>query len=368
MRTFFKVILGILSVIVGLALLMTDVISYVQPISAFYILCPLTLFFSTLFILTLFLSVYWFCNRCWRMGIVGVLLLAASVPNMMKTYSMAPKYETQSDPDAISVMTYNVHLFDWFEGSKGVANADKIFDYISSSNPDIVCLQEFLYYPTGTYTLDYIKGKLPDYPYCSVEVLNNSIRVAKCVATFSKHPIVESEKIDFKSSCHGALKSRIAVGADTLTVVNFYLKSNQLTQKEKDLVPDAVNPTDSTADFSNGVFHKIYNKLVKASLERCTQADTLENKIKDIDSKLILCGDMNDIPASYSYRTLSEGHNDAFLLMTAFSLGSTYHEGIYNFRIDYIFTSKDLTPVEFSLDEQKMSDHYPLILKFKIKG
>lgn len=368
MRTFFNVILGILSVIVGVALLMTDVISYIQPISALYILCPLTLFFSTLFILTLFLSVYWFCNRFWRMGIVGLLLLAASAPNMMKTYSLVPKYETKNVPDAISVMTYNVHLFDWFEGSKGVANAEKILDYVSSASPDVVCFQEFLYYPTGTYTLEFIKSKLPDYPYCSVEVLNNSIRVAKCVATFSKYPIVESEKINFNSSCHGALKSKIAVGADTLTVVNFYLKSNQLTQQEKDLVPDAVNPNDSVTDFSNGVFHKIYNKLVKASLERCMQADTLEYRVKDIDSKLVLCGDMNDIPSSYSYRTLSEGHNDAFLLMTSFSLGSTFHEGIYNFRIDYIFTSKDLVPVEFNLDNQKMSDHYPLTLKFKVNG
>lgn len=365
MRTFFNVILGILTVIVGVALLLTDVISYVQPISALYMLCPLTLFFSTLFILTIFLTIYWFFGGKWRMGLICALLLAASVPNMLKTYSITPKYETKSNPKALSVMTYNVHLFDWFEGSDGIKNADKIFDYINSTGADIVCLQEFLYYPTGTHTLEYVKSKMPGYPYSEIEVVNNSRRVAKCVATFSKHPIVDSERIDFGSSCHGALKTRVAVGTDTLTVVNFYLKSNQLTQQEKDLVPDTSNPQD-TADVTQSVYAKIYTKLVKASLERCTQAEKLAEELSGVNEKLIMCGDMNDIPASYSYRTLSDGMNDAFLNMTAWSLGSTYHEGLYNFRIDYIFTSKDLTPVEFNLDEQKMSDHYPLVLKFTL--
>ena len=42
--------------------------------------------------------------------------------------------------------------------------------------------------------------------------------------------------------------------------------------------------------------------------------------------------------------------------------GYTFHEGLYKFRIDYIFISDNIKPCEFSIDKQPMSDHYPIQL------
>ena len=79
----------------------------------------------------------------------------------------------------------------------------------------------------------------------------------------------------------------------------------------------------------------------------------------------IVCGDMNDVPSSFVYRRLRGDYNDAFLSMGK-GLGNTFHEGIYNFRIDYIFFNKFVDALFFSVDKINKSDHYPILFKFEL--
>lgn len=362
MRTFLRVIIGILTVATGFLLLLTDIMSYVRPSTTLYTLCPLTIFFSTFVVMIFFLAVYWFIRKRWIIGSFCIIMLAVSTPNMLRTYCSIPEYETVHNPDGIRFLSYNVHLFSWFENEKGIDNANKMLDYIAATGSDVVCLQEFLYHNSGTYTLSYIKEKLKDYPYSHIEVLSQNRRVSKCIATFSKHPIVEQKAVKFDVPYHGAIISAINIKGTVYNVVNCYLKSNQLTEQEKDLTPDYIGtkPTDKSAQ---GLISRVYNKLVKASLERCNEAETVAREVEKINRNMIVCGDMNDIPASYVYRTMRGHMKDAMLLTHSFpNTGITFHEGIYNFRIDYFFISDNIKPCEFSIDKQPMSDHYPIQL------
>ncbi|MBQ2065730.1 MAG: endonuclease/exonuclease/phosphatase family protein [Paludibacteraceae bacterium] len=362
MRTFIRVIIGILTVATGFLLLLTDIMSYVRPSTTLYTLCPLTLFFSTFVVIIFFLAVYWFIRKRWIIGSFCIIMLAVSTPNMLRTYCSVPDYETVHNPDGIRFLSYNVHLFSWFENEKGIDNANKMLDYIAATGSDVVCLQEFLYHNSGTYTLSYIKEKLKSYPYSHIEVLSHNRRVSKCIATFSKYPIVEQKAVKFDVPYHGAIISAINIKGTVYNVVNCYLKSNQLTEQEKDLTPDYIGtkPADKSAQ---GLISRVYNKLVKASLERCNEAETVAREIEKINRNMIVCGDMNDIPASYVYRTMRGHMKDAMLLTHSFpNAGVTFHEGIYNFRIDYFFISDNIKPCEFSIDKQPMSDHYPIQL------
>ncbi|MBQ1752831.1 MAG: endonuclease/exonuclease/phosphatase family protein [Paludibacteraceae bacterium] len=362
MRTFIRVLIGILTVATGFLLLLTDIMSYVRPSTTLYTLCPLTLFFSTFVVIIFFLAVYWFIRKRWIIGSFCIIMLAVSTPNMLRTYCSVPDYETVHNPDGIRFLSYNVHLFSWFENEKGIDNANKMLDYIAATGSDVVCLQEFLYHNSGTYTLSYIKEKLKSYPYSHIEVLSHNRRVSKCIATFSKYPIVEQKAVKFDVPYHGAIISAINIKGTVYNVVNCYLKSNQLTEQEKDLTPDYIGtkPADKSA---KGLISRVYNKLVKASLERCNEAETVAREIEKINRNMIVCGDMNDIPASYVYRTMRGHMKDAMLLTHSFpNAGVTFHEGIYNFRIDYFFISDNIKPCEFSIDKQPMSDHYPIQL------
>ena len=186
--------------------------------------------------------------------------------------------------------------------------------------------------------------------------------MSKGIATFSKYPILEQRSIKFDVPYHGAIISTINIKGKVYNVVNCYLKSNQLTEQEKDLVIDYTNskPKDKSA---KGIISRVYNKLVTASLERCNEAEKVALEVDKINRNMIVCGDMNDIPASYVYRTMKSHLNDSFLLMSSFpNTGYTFHEGLYKFRIDYIFISDNIKPCEFSIDKQPMSDHYPIQL------
>lgn len=364
MRTILRILMGLLTIFLGLILLLTDIMSFIKPVSAMYIFSPLTLFFSTFFLLIFLLAIYWICVQNWHMMIICVMLLSISLPNTFKTYTLSAKTPTTSESESISIMSYNVQLFKWFGNDKKENDGLKTLDYIRSANPDIICLQEMLYYKNGIHTLEFIKSELKKYPYCYIKVLNNSSKVAKCVATFSKYPITKTQDIDFGTQCHGGIITQIKKGTKTLNVINIYLKSNQLTQQEKDLFPDA---TSTTNNQPTNIISRIYNKLVTANLERISEAEFVSQAIQPYSYNQIICGDFNDIPASYTYRVLREGKKDAFLELGQWSTGDTFNEGIYRFRIDYIFTSDDIRLLSFERDKQTLSDHYPITLTLKTK-
>ena len=78
---------------------------------------------------------------------------------------------------------------------------------------------------------------------------------------------------------------------------------------------------------------------------------------------IILCGDFNDTPTSFTYKQLSKDLNDSFT-NSGRGLGSTYNGKIPALKIDYILYSPNLNQVDFETNEVKLSDHYPIKSSF----
>jgi endonuclease/exonuclease/phosphatase (EEP) superfamily protein YafD len=78
---------------------------------------------------------------------------------------------------------------------------------------------------------------------------------------------------------------------------------------------------------------------------------------------IILCGDFNDTPTSFTYKQLSEGLNDSFA-NAGLGIGQTYNGKFPALRIDYILYSPELEIVNFKTSEVSLSDHYPIISAF----
>ena len=179
----------------------------------------------------------------------------------------------------------------------------------------------------------------------------------KGIATFSKYPIIKKEKLNIESNNHGAINSYIKIKKDTLQVINCYLESNRLTIKDKDI-------SKWEKEKEREQIKNIYNKLSDAANKRRKQAEKVISK-KNNKLPSIVCGDMNDVPSSFVYRRLRGDYNDAFLSLGK-GLGNTFHEGIYNFRIDYIFFNNFVDGHLFSVDKINKSDHYPILFKFEL--
>ena len=343
-----NLILIILSSVLTLCLILLSIMPYSHTISSY--IGNFSLAFPYIFI-SLFIVFIVALIRFSPWSLLICLLGAGcSIPNLMRTFSFSPELETKNSENSISLVSYNVHYFNFFM-------EDNAMDYIKYCDADMVCIQEFACHKSliDKFSLPSIRLKLIKYPYSHIEFTSSNKNMRKGIATFSKYPIVKKEKVDFGSKNHGAINSYIKVGKDTVQVINCYLESNRLTTKDKDI---------SKWEKDNEPIKEIYNKLSDAAEKRRKQAEQVVAK-KNEKMASIVCGDMNDVPSSFVYRRLRGDYKDAFLSLGK-GLGNTFHEGFYNFRIDYIFFNNFVDAHLFSIDKINKSDHYPILFKFEL--
>ena len=343
-----NVILIILSSILTLCLILLSIMPYSHIISSY--IGNFSLAFPYVFISLIIVFIVALIRfSSWSL-LICLIGAGCSIPNLLRTFSFSPELETKNTEKSISLINYNVHYFNFF-------TEDNAMDYIKYCDADVVCLQEFACHKSliDKFSLPAIKLKLIKYPYSHIEFLGGNKNMKKGIATFSKYPIVKKEKIDMNSNNHGAINSYIKIGKDTVQVINCYLESNRLTTKDKDITKWAKD---------NEPIKEIYHKLSDAAGKRRTQAEKVIAK-KNESIASIVCGDMNDVPSSFVYRRLRGDYKDAFLSLGK-GLGNTFHEGIYNFRIDYIFFNNFVEPHLFSIDKINKSDHYPILFKFEL--
>ena len=88
---------------------------------------------------------------------------------------------------------------------------------------------------------------------------------------------------------------------------------------------------------------------------------------KETAKYMIVCGDFNDTPLSYSHHVFNRFMTDAYA-KSGVGMGITYHEHRLYYRIDHIFCSRNITPLYTWIDRiQKDSDHYPVISKIRLE-
>ena len=88
--------------------------------------------------------------------------------------------------------------------------------------------------------------------------------------------------------------------------------------------------------------------------------------IPEVDAPVILCGDFNDTPLSYTYRRIQKaGYSDAFVAVGR-GIMPTFAGKLPLLRIDYFWVNDKVMPLRFNRYRQKLSDHYPIILDFSI--
>lgn len=92
------------------------------------------------------------------------------------------------------------------------------------------------------------------------------------------------------------------------------------------------------------------------------KAKTFLNNQKGVK---ILCGDFNLLPNTQSLAILEEGMRNLVKEYNITSTRSSYYEKPDKFA-DYILVSPEITVVDFSVLQDQISDHLPLVLEFNI--
>lgn len=323
------------------------------------------LFFPFIVALNIGLVIFWLLARKWYFLISLVILLFSSTM-INETFPVhVGKRPPVRTPQPIRILTYNTMV-----SGKLVKHTRKkpnnVIQYILDADADIVCMQEFTVSNKDEYlTKADIMRIFSKYPYKHIEYQQKGKLKHSGVATFSKFPIVNKQEIHFPSRYNISIFTDINIYGKTIRLVNNHLESNRLTGDDKNMPLilkdkfDTENLTDITRQFSR--------KLGAAYKLRAAQADAVARVIEASPYSVIVCGDLNDVPVSYTYKKIKGKLNDAFV-ETGTGFGWTFRERFYRFRIDYVFYDPaTFVLVDYKTDKVRFSDHLPVICELGVK-
>ena len=323
-----------------------------------------TLVFPYILLVNVLFVLFWLIFRRWFF-VFSLALLILSYPKLKIIFPINIKSETKEISDnSFTLMTYNTWYFCRLK-KHTVESPNEVIQHVLEKDADIVCLQEFVVMRNHLTEEDIVKA-FKKYPYNHIYYKSEGKGQKSGIATFSKYPIVKKETIDMPSEVNSVISSDIVIGKDTIRLINCHLESNRLTEKEKSM-PLELRKNFDMESLSNVTRH-LSGKLGTAYKTRAKQAEIVAKYIQNSPYKVITCGDFNDVPLSYSY-TKVKGKNmqDVFEVLGC-GLGNTFHENLYNFRIDYILCDQNFIPLQFELEKVDYSDHYPLTCRLEIKA
>lgn len=252
---------------------------------------------------------------------------------------------------SIRVMSYNLHGGIAPNAKNKIMARLDLSRFLENQNPDVLCLQEFIL-AWGENFDNQMLNDIPflkTYPYW-VRVQGNDL------AIFSRFPILNSGILLNRNESNGCTYSDISVHEQTVRFYSLQLQSNIVSNIADDLAKTK-DLTDDESWFSIG---RMLTRFRRHSIIRARDAEIVKKHISESPYPVILCGDFNDIPVSYTYKTLSDGFTDSFQ-ETGRGFGTTYAGHIPALRIDYILTDSRFTPLNCSILRVPHSDHYPVV-------
>ncbi|AWK07321.1 endonuclease [Flavobacterium crocinum] len=322
---------------------------YILPFLApksFPLLSVLTLFMPAFFVANGLFFIYWGIQFKKRLILSGLVLLTG-ITFISKFYKFSAKEYVKDEKD-FSVMSYNVRLFNvfkWLDRDDIPAN---IKTFIDEKDPDILCIQEY----SNSAHLD-----LKVYPHRYIFIDGKKIKTGQAI--FSKFPIIDEGKIVFPKSDNNVVYADIKRGKDVIRVYNMHLQSIKIS-------PDVSEISDDIDNVNQKKSQRIYARISKGFTQQQEQAEIFKEHIKKCKYPIIICGDMNNSPFSYVYRSIKGKLKDAFE-EAGEGFGATYKFKYYPARIDYIFTDSKMKVKHFeSFSDFENSDHYPIMTRLSI--
>ena len=217
----------------------------------------------------------------------------------------------------IKIVSYNIHsgvdkdmfptLFD-------------TIDFLKNSDADIICLQEVNESAKVGFQVSSLKEELGMNSQYGANVVNANSSYG--LVTYSKYKIISKNHVYLSSENEqrGLLHTVIDVRGKKVNIINLHLSAN--TQEQE-----------------------IQLKEVQEFIDNLG------------DETYIIAGDFNEPDISL---------NDTIDVAKELEQSNTLTFSLGIERIDYIFTSSDVEPIDYKVLIKKMSDHYPIIAKLKI--
>ena len=348
LKNFFSRFGFVLNIGFGVSLLLVYLSVYVPP-DSFWPAAFLGLLYPYLLLINLLFVVFYALRKSEKI-VLSLLIIVLGSQHHFNYFQPVPSL-IHNQP-GLKILTYNVDFFSK-DISKKPISPSRIIGYLQSADADIICLQETRLFKIGKLSPDGIRDALPGIKHYQ---LAHSISYAGPM-TLSKFPIYRLGEIRFEHSANMVLFSDIVIKPnDTVRVYNCHFQSYKIS-------PEAYSLTDPDKTGTNEQqLHEaklITKKMIIAFSIRARQARAVEAHIRKSPYSVIVCGDFNDTPLSYTYHIIGTQLKDAFT-EAGFGFSHTYNGFLPSFRIDYILFSSRFKAVSYRCDRVDLSDHFPV--------
>lgn len=335
-----KVLKGIVFIINVFIVLIT-IFAYISPFvdpSKFWGFSFFGLIYPYLILLNFLFIIFWLYTDKKKL-LLSLIILIIGYQNISKLITF-----NNSDVDtskSISILSYNLNEGIYLYKNK--IDKGKFVNYISEQDADIFLSQE----SNLRFISKRLKG-MDDYKYK---------HVLKNIGTgiYSKFPIIQKGQIDFNLKTNSCLWVDIKVKDDTFRLYSVHFQSNQISKHANDLVEDL----ESDQKIKSKDIREILARYKRNVQIRSFQVKKVIKHLKQSPYPIIVGGDFNDPPTSYTYQQFAELLKDAFKEKGK-GLGISYAGNIPLLRIDFIMVSDDFSIIDFQTLKEKYSDHFAI--------
>jgi len=344
---FFTALLSLFGLFVGVSALLTGGLGVRSAL-----LSIIGLLLPILFIINLFLFIFWLTVKS-RWAIIPALTLLASLPFLGSVLRFSSTANTSLEP-TFTLCSYNAQGFNYGETK---LTLELFAEFLQKNSIEILCLQEV---DEQTSTLaDSLFERNARLRY---HVTLPGRQPGFALAVYSAYPLIRASNIPFPGTNNHALMVDVVCERDTIRIFNLHLQTTHFNQKKFKLsgerwMWDSQEETRKTLS--------LVQQLTKNTHKRQEQVDTLTTLIEHSPYRVIACGDLNSIPASYTYWKLRQTLKDGF--RTA-GKGYEYTYRYFGnlFRVDYIFHRSDLTGTSYRSYNLDYSDHKPVVINISL--
>ncbi|MEG1621935.1 MAG: endonuclease/exonuclease/phosphatase family protein [Alistipes sp.] len=295
-------------------------------------------------VLNFLMMAWWLVRRRWLLALLPLVALLVGSPFMLAMMQVcAAQSVTSCD---LKVATFNVHGFRDENGLRSAVN--KLSALVQEQKVDVLCLNEF--------------RTTRDYDTAAVVAMFGMPYVTHkgAIMVLSRYPITAAASILFpereSNFTNGALQVDVAVAGRSVRIIACHLQTTGVASVER--------------SYSQSSWSILSEQLLEALRQntrlRAVQVALLRQVIENSSLPVIVAGDLNDTPSTYTYSVLSDLLTDTFI-EAGHGWGGTFRGAYGVLRLDYIFADKTLACTRCDLLELNISDHKPVVAALNFK-
>jgi len=361
---------------------------------------------------TALLALYWLRRR-WRVASLPLLALALTWPQVQRGLALhlpvagwwaggvvdewkgagaggkvsphqpatpPPRHPTTPPrhPATVRLLSANVRIFNVYAQLRDLdfGSSKGFIRWLAASPADVLCLQEYYNEPEGSRedgdvfrATARLGGPGSGRRAFVSTTLTNGIGAQFGMAIFSRFAIVRRGVVPFGhlSQNHAMWADLVRPAArtgrgrpDTIRVFNLHLQS--MSMAEADLEAATTTRAGLRAKAPG-----LLRRFRTGALARATQVDTVLARVARSPYPVLLAGDLNDVPYSYTYDQLADRLQNAWAA-AGLGFGFTHRGKLPGLRIDNQFAGPEWQVRAVRVHREIVwSDHFPLEAVYELR-